>query len=149
MKKKVLVVVAVVLSVLSVQAQTGEKMGGSVEKQISALEHKWAQAQKASDTDAIAPMLANNMVMLFANGTVMNKSQTLDDAKKSKFEMVEVSDIKVTSYGNTAIAVGVWKGKGTDASGKPVDENERFVDTWHKMSDGKWQCLASGNTNIQ
>jgi len=55
----------------------------------------------------------------------------------------------VTSYGNTAIATGIWWGKGIAGDGKPQDQRERFVDTWHKMPDGKWQCIASGNTNIQ
>ena len=147
--KKILLFVAIVLAALSVQAQTGESAGGSVEKQIMALEQKWAQAQKASDADAIAPMLANNFVIVFPDGTMMNKSQALDDTKKSKMDTVEVSDMKVTSYGNTAIVTGVWKGKGTDGSGKPTDERDRFIDTWRKSSDGKWQCIGSGNTMIK
>src|SRR5215467_8032177 len=102
---KVLVCMAIVLSVLSVQAQTGD----SVEKQITGLEQKWAQYQKASDADSIAPMLANNFVIVFADGRVMNKSQALDDTKKSKMDSVEVSDMKVSGYGNTAVVVGVWK----------------------------------------
>ena len=142
---KVLVCMAIVLSVLSVQAQTGD----SVEKQITGLEQKWAQYQKASDADSIAPMLANNFVIVFADGRVMNKSQALDDTKKSKMDSVEVSDMKVSGYGNTAVVVGVWKGKGTGADGKPTDDRERFIDTWQKSADGKWQCIGSGNAKIQ
>ena len=147
--KKVLVCMALVLAALSVQAQMGDNAGAGVDKQIMALEQKWAVAQKASDADAIAPMLANNFVIMFSDGRVMNKAQALDDTKKSKMTSVDVSDMKVTSYGNTAIVTGAWKGKGTDPTGKPTDENERFVDTWHKAADGKWQCIASGNTTIK
>ncbi len=143
--KKVVVCMVAVLSVLPVHAQSG----GGVDKQVTMLEQKWADAQKTSNADAIAPMLANNYVTVFADGTMMNKAQNLEDTKKSKMESVEVSDIKVTSYGDTAIATGVWKGKGTDGSGKPMNQKERFVDTWHKMPDGKWQCIGSGNTNVQ
>jgi ketosteroid isomerase-like protein len=143
--KKFLVCLTVVLSALCVQAQ----MGDGVEKQIAGLEQKWAQFQKASDADSIAPMLADNFKIVFADGRLMSKSQTLADTKKSKMENVEVSDLKVTSYGNTAVATGVWKGKGVDGDGKPEDDKERFVDTWHKSADGKWQCIASGNAKIQ
>lgn len=143
--KKVLVCMAVAFSALCVQAQ----MGDSVDKQIIGLEQKWAQAQKASDADAIAPMLADNFKIVFSDGRVMNKSQALDDTKKSKMESVEASDMKVTSYGNTAVVTGIWKGKGTDAQGKPEDDRERFIDTWHKSADGKWQCIASGNATIK
>jgi ketosteroid isomerase-like protein len=138
---------AVVLSALSVQAQKGDS-GGSSEKQIIALEQKWAQLQKASDVDALAPMLADNFVIVFADGRLMNKSQALDDTKKSKMASVEETDMKVSSYGNTAVVTGIWKGKGIGADGKPVDNREQFIDTWHKSADGKWQCIASGNTKL-
>jgi ketosteroid isomerase-like protein len=147
--KKVLVCLAVLLVALSVQAQMSDSTGGGVDKQIIALEQKWAQAQKASDTGAIAPMLADKFVIVFADGRVMNKAQTLDDSKKSKMDSVDVSDLKVTSYGNTAVVTGVWKGKGTDGDGKPMDDRERFIDTWHKSADGKWQCIGSGNTMLK
>jgi len=143
--KKVLVCLVIVVSVICVQAQ----MGDSVEKQVLSLEHKWAQAQKASDADAIAPLLADNFVIVFPDGRIMNKAQALDDTKKSKMESVEASEMKVISYGDTAIVTGIWKGKGTDAEGKPEDARERFVDTWHKSADGQWQCIASGNANMQ
>jgi len=140
-----LVYMAVVFATLSVHAQ----MGDSVEKQIIGLEQTWAQAQKASDVDTIAPMLADKFTIVFPDGNVMNKSQALDDTKKSKMESVEASDMKVTSYGNVAVVTGVWKGKGTGSDGKPLDDRDRFVDTWHKGADGKWQCIASGNAAIK
>lgn len=145
------VVLGLILALTSfaAQAQTTGKAGGGVEKQITQMEQKWATAQKASDADAIAPMLAENFVIVFADGKVMNKAQALDDTKKSKMEEVEASDIKVTTYGNTAIAVGIWQGKGIGGDGRPLNQREQFVDTWHQMSNGKWQCIASGNANIQ
>jgi hypothetical protein len=50
--------------------------------------------------------------------------------------------LKVTVFGDTAIATGDFKAKGTDASGKPLI-SERFTDTWVKMPNGQWQCVAS------
>ena len=49
----------------------------------------------------------------------------------------------------TAIATGGFKGKGTDESGKPFETNERWTDTWVKMPDGKWQCVASHGSDIK
>jgi ketosteroid isomerase-like protein len=45
--------------------------------------------------------------------------------------------------------MGTFRAKGTDASGKPLDVNERFTDTWTKMADGKWQCVASHQSLIK
>jgi ketosteroid isomerase-like protein len=36
-----------------------------------------------------------------------------------------LASVKVTVFGDTAIATGGFKAKGTDASGKPMDEHLR------------------------
>jgi len=94
-------------------------------------------------------MLADNFMIVFSDGRVLDKAQALEDTKKAKMDTVQESDMKVNSYGNTAVVVGIWQGKGGGGDGKPVDDRERFIDTWHKSADGKWQCIASGNSKIQ
>jgi hypothetical protein len=47
------------------------------------------------------------------------------------------------------VVTGIWTGKGTDAAGKAIDGRERYVDTWVKMPDGKWQCVASASAAIK
>jgi hypothetical protein len=44
---------------------------------------------------------------------------------------------------------GVFRATGTDASGKPLDAHERFTDTWVKMPNGKWQCVASHQSRVK
>jgi len=57
--------------------------------------------------------------------------------------------LKVSVFGDTAIATGGEKLKGTDPLGKPLDVNERWTDTWVKMPSGKWQCVASHQSPIK
>jgi ketosteroid isomerase-like protein len=139
--KKMLMCFALVLIAMAVQAQ----MADSVDTQIASMEHKWAEAGKASNPDAVAPMLADNFVNLNSDGTMANKSKSLENMKKSKWEANEISDVKVNAFGNTAIATGAWRGKGTDQDGKSIDAHERWVDTWTKMPSGQWQCIASAS----
>lgn len=54
-----------------------------------------------------------------------------------------------TVFGDAAIAIGGGKFKGTDSSGKPMDSHVRFTDTWVKMPDGKWQCVATHDSTIK
>ena len=144
--KRMLVCFTLVLMAMAVQAQMSDKMaGGGVEKAIASMEQQWAAAGKASNPDAVAPLLADNFTNMNSDGTMANKAQTLAMTKGSKWETNEVSDIKVTAFGNTAIATGVWRGKGTGSDGKAVDAHERWVDTWMKMPSGKWQCIASAS----
>jgi ketosteroid isomerase-like protein len=147
--KRTLVWCVVVLLSLMVAAQAQDKMGGGTEQAIAALEQKWTDAGKASNADAIAPLLAEKFVNTDSSGKVAGKAETLAHAKASKWEKNEISNVKVTAFGKTAIASGDWVGKGTDADGKAVDAHERWTDTWVEMSGGKWQCVASHGSAIK
>ena len=133
---------------VAVQAKD-DKMGGGTEKAIAALEQQWVDAAKANNTDALAPLLSDKFVNTDSDGKVTGKAETLANAKASKMETDQISDVKVTVFENTAIATGDWVGKGTDSKGKPVDTRERWTDTWMKMSNGKWQCVASHSSTIK
>jgi ketosteroid isomerase-like protein len=127
------------------QAQTA----GGTEKAVAALEEQWLQSQKTNNPDLVAPLLADKFVSTGVDGKVMNKAEALADAKATKYVSAKYEDVKVTAFGDTAIATGGFKGKGTDASGKPMDVHERWTDTWVKMPNGKWQCVATQGSTIQ
>ena len=138
------------LMILMVAAQAKEKkMDGGTEQAIAGLEQQWVAASKASNPEPIAPLLADNFSNTGSDGKTIGKSETLEHVKAAKWESNEISNVKVTVFGNTAIATGDWAGKGTDENGKPVDTHERWTDTWIKMSSGKWQCVASHGSTIK
>jgi ketosteroid isomerase-like protein len=120
-----------------VQAQ---QTSGEIEKAIAALEGQWMESQRTNNPDLVAPLLADKFVNTSTEGKVRNRAETLAIAKATKYQSVEYPDVKVTVFGDTAIATGGFKGKGT---------NERWTDTWVKMPDGKWQCVASHGSNIK
>jgi ketosteroid isomerase-like protein len=130
---------ALLSNVASSQAQTT----GATEKAIAALEQQWLQSEKTNNPDLVAPLIADKFVNTGLDGKVTGKAELLADAKATKYSSIEYEDFKVTVFGDTAIATGASKAKGTDASGKPVDEHVRWTDTWVKMPSGKWQCVAS------
>lgn len=149
MKKTVVWSVVALLS-LMVAAQAADKeMAGGTEQAVAALEQKWIDAAKASNPDALAPMLSDKFINTNSDGKVGGKKETLAAIKASKWEITQISNVKVTVFGNTAIASGDWRGKGTDDTGTKVDTHERWTDTWLKTSDGKWQCVASQGTTVK
>ena len=133
---------------LSAWAQSRE-MKSTVESELAALEQSWAAAQKANDPSTISLLLADDYIEVLPDGSLMNKSQVLDDATTSKYETIELSDLKVINFGDTAIVVGTFDAKHSDKDGKPLQDHERYVDTWRKMPGGKWQCIAEGNTILR
>lgn len=129
-------------------SQAQESSGGA-EKAVAALESLWLESQRTNNPDLIAPHLADQFVYTGIDGKTATKAEALASAKASKYDSVDYVDVKVTAFGDTAIATGVFKATGTDASGDPLDTNERFTDTWVKMPNGRWQCVASHSSAIQ
>lgn len=121
--------------------------GGDIAETITLMEQQWAAAAKASDSAKVAPMLSEVFVEMDSDGSLYSKSQVLDRIKSDKWQVNEISDIKITVHGGMAIATGEWRGKGSSADGKTVDAHERWLDTW--LKNGKWHCIASASTPIK
>jgi len=136
-----------VLLVSAASAQAQET--GGTERTVAALEQKWLQAVKANNPDLLAPLLADKFVNTGSDGKVTDKAAMLAEGKATKFASAALDDLKVTAFGDTAIATGDFKVNGTDASGKPFDIHERFTDTWVKMPNRPWQCVASQGTPVK
>jgi ketosteroid isomerase-like protein len=137
------------LGLLSLISVAAVQATGGTEKAIAALERQWTQSQKTNNPDLIAPMIADKFVYTGTDGKVSDKAALLADAKATKWTSVENLDEKVTVFGDTAIATGEFKGKGTGASGKPIDDHTRYTDVWVKMPDGKWQCVSSQDSPLK
>lgn len=137
MKKGWIACLLSLLSLGTVGRSQGQATGGT-EKAVAALEQQWLH-----NPDLVAPLLADKFIGTGIDGKVTDRTQALADAKTTKYVSMEYEDVKVTVFGDAAIATGASKSKGTDSSGKPMDEHVRWTDTWVKMPSGKWQCVAS------
>jgi ketosteroid isomerase-like protein len=126
--------------------QSGSWAGGDITEEIIRREQQWASAAKANDPAKVATLLAEVFIEMDSDGTVRRKADTLDRIKSAKWQVFEISDIKVVLQGNMAIATGTWRGKGTSPDGKTIDAHEHWLDTWHK--NGRWQCIASASANV-
>jgi ketosteroid isomerase-like protein len=134
------------LSLANAGVSQAQQTSGATEKAVMALESQWLQSQKTNNPDLVAPLLADKFISTENDGKVNNKAQTLGNAKLTKFVSAEYENVQVTAFGDTAIATGLFVGKGTDEKGKPFDAHDRFTDTWVKMPGGKWQCVATQST---
>ena len=141
--KRALLCCFIGLALLSSAVSSKAQTTGEAEKAVAALEQQWLQSQKTNNPDLVAPLIADKFVGTGPDGKVTGKAELLADAKATKYSSMEYEDVKVTVFGDTAIVTGGSKAKGTDASGKAMDEHVRWTDTWVKMPGGKWQCVAS------
>src|SRR5215469_1735988 len=107
-------------------------------KQIIALENRFSDALVQADWKAIEEIEADDLLFTTADGLVSHKSDDVDSLRSSdtKFESIEMSDVRVRNFGDVAVATGrlIERGryKAADISG-----TYRFTDVWEKRS-GKW-----------
>jgi ketosteroid isomerase-like protein len=114
----------------------------STEKEITALEDQWVQAQKTSNIELLVPLLAEKFINTSDDGKVTGRSETIESYKQTKWTNAANTDVRVVVYGDTAIAIGTYSGKGSK-NGKSFEAHEQWTDTWIKMPNGQWQCVAS------
>ena len=140
-------VLALVLLATATWSQAQEN--ARTEKAVADLEQQWLKSQRTNNVELVEPLLADGFTNTSSEGNVTNRSEAIAEAKATKYTNADYIDVKVMVFGDTAIAIGNFRGKGTDPSGKPFDANERFTDTWAKMANGKWQCLASHQSPVK
>ena len=149
MKRTWLWCLLALLSLGSASLSHAQQASGATEKAILALEDQWDQSEKTNNPDLAAPLLADKFVETNGVGKVRNKAEFLAAERGNKYSSVESVDRKVTVFGDTAIATGGLNLQGTNAEGKPFSNHIRWTDTWVKMPDGKWQCVASHYSNVE
>jgi hypothetical protein len=110
---------------------------------LIALEHMWNEAQVSRDSTAIASMIGDKFINTEYDGEVSNRGKFLSDFADPKFKpsLMNIQNIEVAAYSNTAIVTGDYHTKGIYGS-KPYEHFGRFTDTW-VYQDGKWLCVAS------
>ena len=137
------------IALLAVGSAAWAQNSSATEKAVAGLEQQWLQSQKTNNPDLVAPLLSDKFVNTGSDGKVTSKTESLAGAKATKYESVAYADLKVTAFGDAAVATGDFKAKGTDPEGKPLDVHERFTDTWGKGPKGQWQCVASHQSTVK
>lgn len=154
MKRALIVVGLMMLMVTGMWAQAAKKPaaaakpGGDVKAMLIDMEHRWTEAGLKSDPSLVDPILADNFLTMDTDGKYKTKKEYMEGFTKSKWTTNEVSDLKVAVHGNYAQVTGIWKGKGT-SDGKPIDQTERWMDTFMKMPDGSWKAVSSAATKLK
>ena len=117
-------------------------------EKIVELEHKWVQVALDGDAEGFSAMMADDYVALHPDGKIVRKKPWADaiKAKKTKYEFVHITDIKVYLYNeNTAIVTGRFSQKAIKENKEKYDAGS-YMNTWTKIN-GKWILLASAFTD--
>ncbi len=119
------------------------------EAKLLALERMWNEAQVTGDSSALATMVADPFIDTEYDGQVSDRQKFLSDIRDPQFKpsAMNIQDVKVSFFQNTAIVTGTYHTKG-QYSGKPYEHFGRFTDTWINQG-GTWMCVASHSSLIK
>lgn len=124
-------------------AQSGTSDIAAQETKLIVLERLWNDAQVHRDSHAIEALIADRFINTEYDGEVSEREKFLSDIKDPEFKpsALNIRDVKVNLFRDTAIVTGIYHTKGT-YSGKSYEHTGRFTDTWI-FESGRWLCVAS------
>jgi ketosteroid isomerase-like protein len=137
-----------ILAFGSANGASAEGSAGEIEKSVAGLEKQWAEAERANKADLIAPLIADKFIITQSDGQVFDRAAFLAEERSLQYSSSDIDDLKVRTFGDTAIAGYELHQKYT-SKGKAVDVLTRQTDTWVRMPNGTWQCVAAHGSKMK
>jgi ketosteroid isomerase-like protein len=119
-----------------------------VKEELLKLEKEFTQAIVKNDADAITRFLADDWIIIDADGGIVDKARFLGVIKSGALthEIMESDEVAVRIYGEAAVVTGLTATKGK-FMGQEFSTRERATDVFVKQS-GRWQCVFSQLTRF-
>lgn len=119
-----------------------------MEEELLKLEKEFARAIVKNDAEAIRQFLADDWVIIDADGGIIEKARFLGVVESGALthEMMESDDVEVRIYGDSAVVSGLTRTKGK-FMGQDFSTQERATDVF-VMQNGRWQCVFSQLTRF-
>ena len=111
-------------------------------KVIEGLEQDWRQAILSANLQAIDHLLADDYLGVTANGTLETKADLLAMRRSGtvKFSQLDLSDLKVRVYGDTAVVTSKAEVAGSNG-GTDISGRYRYTRVYNRR-DGQWRIVS-------
>jgi hypothetical protein len=118
-------------------------------REVLELERHAKEASIHNDTKFTEQALAENYIAIGPLGTVLTKSDMVDVRRRSKlhYEFIDVTEIVVRIYGDTAVVTAKAEVKGSDF-GEDFSGPYRYTRVWVK-NHGAWRAVSYQATVTQ
>ena len=137
-----------------VSADSGQATlcSGEAEKEVCAVIDEIQKAVLKGGAEAAATFdkyNADEFTLIQGTGAVLTKAENLEGFRSAKagFQKMDLSDVKVRIYGNTAVVTGIVNYVGEQAGVKSTGNPARFTRVLVKR-DGIWKQVLGQNTRI-
>lgn len=111
-------------------------------KEIEGLEQDWRRAQLTANVTEIDHLLADDYLGVTANGTLETKADLLAMRRSgtTKFSQLDLTDLKVRVYGDTAVVTSRAEVSGTNG-GTDISGLYRYTRVYNRRN-GQWRIVS-------
>ena len=119
-----------------------------MEAELLTFEEKFSQAVAANDAAAIGRFIADDWVIVDADGSVIDRPRFISVIESGALthESMESTDVEARVHGDTAVVTGITTSKG-QFMGQGFTTRERATDVLARLN-GRWLCVFSQLTRI-
>jgi ketosteroid isomerase-like protein len=125
-----------------------EKSASKAANELLRVEAEWTQAFMKNNAAAIERFIADDWVIVDADGGVIDKAKFLAAIKSGALthDTIKLDEPNVRIYGDTAIVTGRATSSGKYMA-TPFTTHERSTDVFVKR-DGRWRCFFTQLTRL-
>lgn len=111
-------------------------------KQIEGLESQWREAMLNNDIATIDRLLADDYLGISANGTLETKADIIAMRRSGtvKFTQMDLSDVKIRIYGNTAVVTSRVDVQGKNGD-RDIGGHYRYTRVYNNRG-GQWKIVS-------
>jgi ketosteroid isomerase-like protein len=122
--------------------------GSGSEEELLKLEKQFAAAIVKNDPEAIERFVADDWIIINADGGMIDKERFLGVIKSGALthETMESDEIRVRIYGESAVVTALARSKGK-FMGQDFSTRERATDVFVRQ-EGQWRCVLSQLTGF-
>ena len=119
-----------------------------MQEELLTFEQEFTRAVAANDAAAIASFVADDWVIVDADGSVIDRSRFLSVIESGALthDSMESTDVEVRVNGDTAVVTGITTSRG-QFMGEGFTTRERATDVLARR-DGRWLCVFSQLTRL-
>jgi ketosteroid isomerase-like protein len=119
-----------------------------MQEDLLAFEHRFTQAVAANDAAAISRFVADDWVIVDADGNVIDRARFINVIESGALthESMESTEVEVRVHGDTAVVTGITTSKG-QFMGQAFTTRERATDVLARLN-GRWLCVFSQLTRV-
>ena len=112
-------------------------------------ERDLAEAHLNLDLARFDQLLHPDYVIIQPGGKVEGKAETLASLQTGKrfWEIARSDEMEALLFGDTAVVVGRWRGKGQNGA-TTFDYSARFLSVW-VLENGLWRNVAAQSTEME